>query len=790
MTAKPGVAVAAFLCCVFIAGPARAQVDSGSVLGQVTDSSGAVVPAAKVTLTNKDSGLTAGAETDAGGNYTFSPVRIGNYSLTVEHQGFARVVRENIRVDIQQQIAINLSLQPGEVSQTVDVTAATPILQTENASVGQVVEARQVQTLPLNGRNYTFLAQLAAGVSFGQHDSRGESSNGRFSANGTRPTQNSYLLDGIDNNSSIISRQNGKDFVVLTPVDALPEFKIQTNSYGAEFGRSAGAVMNATVKSGTNEFHGDAWEFLRNNALDGNDFFLNAAGKPIPEFRRNQFGFTQGGPVTIPRIYQGRNRTFFFVDYEGTRIRQGNTNVATVPTLAELNSGFTNFTDLITGQTGSRKDALGRVIPAGTILDPATTRRAGSSYVRDPFPGNLIPATRLDANSVKLLHLLPAPTSGGLLGNYVSAPIFADNVNSFDIRVDENISEKDQLFARYSFNDHEQVHPGPFPGYADGGDSLVNSNLNDRSQNALLGETHLFSPAVVNQFRLGLNREHALWLQPFGDMAGIPEQFGILGIPQSGQNGGLPQFNVGSLSRFGSYGFLPSDKYGTTPQVNDDLTITHGRLTLKTGFLAQRVLYPFTQPPQSRGGLSYSGVYTSVVGQTDATTGIAQMLLTPTASSNLAGANQVQLSNFVTHSLIRNYLGAYLQGDWKVTPKLTLNLGLRYDYFSFPHDRLDNLANFLPGGNLQGGVYLVTPSIEKQLPGNSTTALAQERITVQNGGSVLGNAQNLNFAPRFGFAYRLLPRLVIRGGYGIFYGGIEELGGSPRSPRTFQLNTL
>ncbi len=765
----------------------NAQVDTGALVGQILDPSGGAVARSLVTLQNEGTGVSIQTKSDEHGNYSFSPVQIGTYSISVEQPGFSREVRSHVSVNIQQRLSIDFTLHPGQVQQTIDVTSSLPILQTENASVGQVVEKQQINNLPLNGRNYFFLAQLAAGVSFGQKDSRGENNNGRFSANGTRPTQNNYLLDGIDNNSSIISRQNGKDFVVQTPVDALSEFKIQTNNYSAEFGRSAGAVMNATIKSGTNGFHGNAWEFLRNNDLDANDFFLNAAGKPDPEFRRNQFGFTQGGPVVIPKVYNGRNRTFFFGAFEGTRIRQGNTLITTVPTLYERNSGFTDFSDLPFLQTGSYTDARGNKYPAGTIFDPSTTLAAGNSFIRSPFPGNRIPASRIDSNAVKLLNLLPAPTLPSLTANYVVAPVFADDMNSYDVRIDQVIGEKDQLFGRYSYNYHRQRHPGPYSGYADGGNSLVNSNLDDHSQNAIVGETHVFSPRLVNEIRIGVNREHALWLQPNGDVAGIPEQFGIMGVPQTPQNGGLPEFTVGSLSTFGSFGFLPSSKYGTTPQISEDLTYTRGGNTFKGGFEAQRVLYPFAQPPQSRGLLNYSGIYTSVVGQTDASAAIAQLLLLPTPTSTLAGANQVQLSNFVEHSLIRNYFGAYVQDDWKVTRKLTLNLGVRYDYYSFPHDRLGQLANFAPGLNRVGGTYLVTPQIQPLLPASFTSALSAEGIAVQQGGQQLGNAQRLNFAPRIGFAFQATKQLVVRGGYGIFYGGIEEIGGSPLITENFPI---
>ena len=237
---------------------AHAQVDSGVLLGKITDSSGAVVPGVEIQLVNEETKLVATTSSGEHGNYTFSPVRIGIYTVTAQKTGFSKTSEQHITVDIQQQVLVNLVLQPGQIDQTVEVNASAPLLQTQEASVGQVVNAQAINDLPLNGRNYTFLAQLSAGISYGQKDTRGEDSNGRFVANGARATQNNYLLDGIDNNSSIISRQNGKDFVVLTPVDGLSEFKVQTNSYSAEFGRAAGAVLNATVKSGTNGLHGDA----------------------------------------------------------------------------------------------------------------------------------------------------------------------------------------------------------------------------------------------------------------------------------------------------------------------------------------------------------------------------------------------------------------------------------------------------------------------------------------------------------------------------------------------------
>lgn len=779
-----GFAMLFFLAAFAI--PARAQVDTGVIQGQVTDSTGAVIRGARVTLKSENTGQAVDLKSGDSGEFTFSPVRVGVYTITVEMQGFRKEVEPHIRVDVQQALTIPIILQPGSNQETVEVSASSvPLLETQNASVGQAVGAQQINNLPLNGRNYYFLAQTAAGVTFAQNGSRGEDNNGRFVANGLRATQNDYLLDEIDNNSSIISIQNGKDYVIQTSVDALADFKIQTNNYNAEFGRAAGAVLNATTKSGTNQIHGDVWEFLRNDVLDGNDYFQNLAGKPRPRFQRNQFGFTLGGPVAIPRIYNGRNRTFFFGDYEGTRINQGNTITGTVPTLLERNSGFTNFSDLISLQSGNNKaDAAGNVYPLGTILDPATTTPYGSSYIRTPFTNNTIPSGRLDTNAVALLNLLPPPTYSTLANNYVTAPINVDGYNNFDIRIDRVLGGKDYLFGRYSYNGHNQHHPGIFTdyqnGYADGGNSSSLSYYYDRSQNVSIGETHTFNPTLINDLRIGLNREHVLWLQPNGNTLGIPAKFGIQGVPQYPTNGGLPQFSVGSLTSFGSFGSMPSSKYGTTPQLNDDLTIVRSPHTFKVGIEQQFLRFPYQQPPQSRGNFTFSGMFTSVYGQTDGTTAIAQMLLLPYSPNNLAGANSIGMSTFVEHGLTHKYFGAYAQDDWRITRKLTLNLGLRYDLFDFMHEQHDNIANFVPGPGRVGGTFLATSTVNSELPSSFTSALSAEGITVQQvGQNSLVNIQHLNFAPRIGFAEQFTSHLVVRGGFGIFYGGLENIGGSP-----------
>src|SRR5438552_3079920 len=365
---RASLTMTAGLLLLFLsAPPLQAQVDTGSILGTITDASGAAISGAKVTLTNEGTGAALSTTTGADGVYKFTPLKVGSYKVTASYQGFQTITQTNIEVNVGTDVVINFNLKPGAVTQTVEVVAAVPVLQTQNASVGQVIDSRSVNDLPLNGRNFTFLAQLSAGVNTPQADTRGNAANGAFAANGLRPAQNNYLLDGIDNNSDTVDFLNGTNFVVLPPVDAVAEFKVQTSGFSAEYGRSGAAVLNATIKSGSNEFHGAAWEFFRNDKFDAADRIENAGGTPKGALRQNQFGLSSGGPVI-------KNKIFFFADYEGLRRRQGTVLTGTVPTLAERNSGFTDFSDRL-GQVGStRTDALGRSFQGGAIFEPATPR--------------------------------------------------------------------------------------------------------------------------------------------------------------------------------------------------------------------------------------------------------------------------------------------------------------------------------------------------------------------------------------------------------------------------------
>src|ERR1700686_837858 len=409
------VSLVVLLSC---AGPIRAQVDAGSISGTVTDASGGTINGVSVTLTNQGTNASLTTTTSSDGSYKFSPVRIGSYRLKAVLQGFQAVEQRDVTVNVEQNVVVDFTLKPGSVTETVEVASSLPVLETQDASVGQVIDSRNVDNLPLNGRNFTFLAQLAAGVNTPQADTRGNAASGAFSANGLRPAQNNYLLDGIDNNSDTVDFLNGTNFVVLPPVDAVQEFKVQTSDFSAEFGRSGAAVLNATIKSGTNELHGAVWEFFRNDKLDAADYFENAGGIKKGELRQNQFGFTAGGPVVLPKLYNGRNKLFFFGDYEGFRRVQGTILTGSVPTAAERASGYTNFQDLVTqtgslpacGQPGARCDALNRIIPSGTILDPATTRPVTAGVV-DPVSGRVATTTGFARDPFGCAANLPSYTS-------------------------------------------------------------------------------------------------------------------------------------------------------------------------------------------------------------------------------------------------------------------------------------------------------------------------------------------------------------------------------------------
>lgn len=812
--------LSAFFLLLMHTQPVFGQVDEGSISGLVQDPSGAVVPNAQVELLNTDQGITLSTTTSGSGEYTFSPVRIGHYTLSVTAPGFSKTTQENLQVNVSQALHLNVQLKPGATSETVQVTTAPPELQTEESSVGQTVTGQSVNNLPLNGRNFTFLAQLGAGVNTPQADTRGNAASGAFTANGLRPAQNNYLLDGIDNNSNAVDFLNGTNFVVLPPVDAIAEFKVQTADFSAQLGRSAGAVMNATIKSGTNSFHGAAWEFLRNQHLDAADWFedFNQINKGI--LIQNQFGVTAGGPII-------KNKIFVFGDYEGLRRVAGNTQSGvSVPTVVERNSGFTNLQDVITGQgpgsTSTRTDALGRFVPIGTILDPATTRpvtagavdpvsgrtAASTGYVRDPFSSacgpatasysvagcpdiNMLPAGRLDANAIKLLNLYPLPTNGAYSSNFASNPNLYEHRNAFDTRVDFDITQKDQVFFRFSYVDDPQLIPGPFGGVADGG-GFQEGDQTAKSDQSALAWTHVFSPNLVNVARAGYNHLHTTRFGPVGSQSGIPAQYGIQGIPQQSENGGLPSMEISGLNTLGSNAFLPSDEVSDTIQITDDFTKIWGQHSFKMGIEFQNVKFSTLQPAYSRGDFEYnSDEFTDVVNIGGGNTGRGQFLLDPIATtvpggvSYVGGASQVQASNISKTYDLKKYFATYFQDDWKITPRLTLNLGLRYDWFGPINETNGGQANFVPSGPPNNTPEYLIPASGKDnraLSPSFISLLAKDGIALVSTnkyGQALVQTPKTNFAPRLGLAFQLDDKTVLRGGFGMFYNSFENQGYGP-----------
>ena len=796
--------------------PLPAQVDTGSILGTVTDTSGAPINGAKVTLTNEGTSASLSTLTGGDGVYKFTPLKIGSYKVGVTFQGFQTSTQTKITVNVGAEVLINFTLKPGQVTEVVEVSAAAPVLETQNGSVGQVVDSRAINNAPLNGRNFTFLAQLSAGVNTPQADTRGNAATGAFAANGNRPAQNNYLLDGIDNNSDTVDFLNGTNFVVLPPVDAIEEFKVQTTGFSAEFGRSGAAILNATIKSGTNELHGAAWEFFRNDKLDAADYFENAGGIPKGELRQNQFGFSAGGPVVIPHIFNGKNKVFFFGDYEGLRRIQGTILNGSVPTDLERTSGYQNLTDLITFQKGTQTDALGRTMPTGTVLDPTTTRQVSPGvFVRDPFgtcvnePANfvytlagcnlnMIPVGRIDQNAVNLLNLYPHARSAGISQNFANSPALDEHRNAFDSRLDINFSQKDTVFYRFSFVDDPQLIPGIFGGVADGGGFQQGTQTANAQQSAL-GWTHTFSPTLINVARAGLNYLHTSRFSPEANNLtgaggnGLPADFGILDVAQDPLNGGLPAFGINGLSTLGSNAFLPSDEVTSTFQVTDDVTKIYGKHTFKMGIEYQHVKFSTLQPPWSRGEFDFNGNYTDIPNNSNSNTGIANFLLTPAAAANggtvdfLGGPTQIFLSNISLTDNGKNYYGVYGNDDIKLTRKLTVNLGLRWDFFGLVFEHHGNQANFIPsGGPLNGPTYLMpggkNSCNDTFVSDSFITLLAKDGIqcaATNAYGKGLGNSQKTNFSPRFGFAYQATPKFVIRGGFGMFYNGFENRGFSP-----------
>jgi len=761
--------VAALLTIICTA--ALAQKDTGGITGIVTDPSGAVVIGAKVTITDVDRGTTVTTTTNNQGEYLASPLKIGRYTVTVEKVGFQKAVLGPVKVDVQAQPAVNAKLRVGSIAETVTITTQGPQLETETSELGQVQDSHTIETLPLNGRNYAQLALLGAGVGPAEPGSRVELSYG-FSSNGSRSLQNNFQLDGIDNNSDLGDVLNGSAYVIQPSVDAISEFKVETNSYSAEFGRGNGAIMNAVIKSGTNQFHGDAYEFFRNDVLDARNAFDFFGRQP---YQQNQFGATLGGPIV-------KNKTFFFGDYEGLRIRQALPQLVLVPTPAEIGGDFSSFLtttpamaiDMNGNPTNQvARDCNGHATFVGEIFNTYQTQASalnpdgvcgvpiGTDALGNPtnkFTGNAGINTPLDPLAARLSALFPAPNTNINGSNFLAEPKRKATQNNFDIRIDHNISGRDSLFGRFSYEDQPSFIPSPFNNALDGG-AFQDGNQDDSYRSAAISETHTFSQTMVNEFRLGYNRINSHRFQ-LNSNTNVAAQLGFPGVPFGPNNGGLPTMTIDDgTAEIGSFGYLPSIEKQNAYVIDENLSKIHGRHSLKFGTELRLIEFTIFQPAQSRGYMDFASAFTdNAAAPTTGGEAYATFLLGLTDSATITNQHNVDYH--------RGDYSWFAEDDIRATRKLTLNLGLRYEVFTVVKARFNEEANFdFANDSLivpRGQTATLTPTIASYIP------------ILRTGTPGLISPDLHNFAPRAGLAYQITDKLVFRAGYGIFYGGEEN----------------
>jgi hypothetical protein len=741
---------------------AFAQADQGAINGVVTDGTGAVVPGAQVTLTNVDTQLALKTQSDSSGVYTFSPIKIGKYKVTVTAPGFSTTTQENIQIHVQDRAEVDVALKTGGESTTITVTDAPPLLQTEQGSTGQVIETKTINETPLNGRNWVFIAQLTAGVA-PANGARGQKG-GDFNANGQRAEQNNYIMDGVDNNVNVVDFFNGASYVVRPPPDALAEFKVQTGSYSSEFGHSAGAVVNASIKSGTNNIHGSVWEYIRNDAFDVREFFQGSS--PIAKYRQNQFGATLGLPII-------KNKLFFFGDVEANRIVFGQTT-----------SGLTVPTALM--RTGNFSELLNPSLVNGNTIQlyaPSTTANGTTVIANNRLD---LSGVTLNPVALKLLSLFPSPNigvAGQTYSNYTAQNNILDNTFQWDTRMDWNISSKDQAFGRFSYNHEPSTHPAPLGPVLDGGGFGNTGQLVSLGENFAGSETHIFTSTLTNEFRFGYNYGHYAGLHENANNPTLATSLGLGNVPYAANNGGLPYFNVSGISVFGSPQFYATNEYENVYQILDNVTKVLGNHTLKAGVTIQRIRFSTSQPTQPRGTYNFNGTYTGKQGTPNTGFGVADFL-----TDNM---NSAAISNVFTSDDVRFNRAGYVQDDWKASQRLTVNYGVRYDYSTPYLERHDNQAAFVPTSafvaNASTGLYLIPQSKQNVvIPAKFLSLLAEDHITLQySSNRYLVNPQKSNVAPRVGFAFKATDKAVIHGGYGIFFGGLESTGYYPNFGENF-----
>ena len=697
---------------------AWAQISTGTIVGVVEDATGAVIPNAQVTLRQTATGDSRQTVTTGGGEFNVPFLQVGPYSVTVAAGGFKTRTLSGISLRVDQTVNLRVALEVGAASEVVEVTAAAPLVDSATSSLGQVIENKAIVDMPLNGRNPFALGLLSGNTT----PMSGMGSNLPFIAGGGRFSANEVTLDGVDNNTVSNAGAIGRNGIAVFPsVDAVQEFKVKTNNFSAEFGHAAGAVINATIKNGTNQLHGAVFEFLRNNVLDANNFITNSAGLPRAPFHQNQFGAAVGGPIL-------RNKTFFFADYQGTRQSLAAGSALTDVPPATLRSG--DFSKVSTA-----------------IYDPATRQLGPNGVViATPFGGNMIPQNRLNAASVAVAGLVPLPnfgSPGALSRNFFYQPPRFSNTDQGDLRVDHSLSAKNNLYGRFSVTENRQPAVGSFPGFIGGGTSSQ-----DNSAQAVFSDVHIFTPALVNEFRFGYIRHNGSIFGTGQNGYGFAQQHNmalfpapVLGFPSiafnySGQLSGTAEFT-------GWGGGDPNLNVENRFQWADNVSWTHGNHAVRFGADIRRERFDTLKGTPFFGQEIFGATFTS--SSNAAGSGL------PLADFLLGYPSFIQGTPMIDWGRQRAiYFGGFVQDDWKLTRTLTLNIGLRYELFTQPVDARDLGSLF----NVLTGQYAI--------PGKNGYSRA------------MVDGDHNNFGPRFGFAWQAKPKFVVRGGAGIFYGERDQ----------------
>ena len=728
---------------------ASAQVDRGAIVGAVTDQAGARIAGAEVTVTNIETNQPTKVISSDEGAFAANLLHIGTYSVSAEKKGFQKTVQQNVEVGVNQSVKVAVVLKIGSANETVEVTSAPALLQTEQSSLGTIETERRISELPLNGRNFIALAYLGPGANGGQTGTNvsggvfeNERADEAISVNGLRVSNNNFLLNGVDNNEFGLG-----GVVVLPPPDAIQEFKTEENSMSAEFGRG-GAAVNVVLKSGSNQIHGGVYEFIRNDKLDAVNYF-NVGQQP---FKRNQFGVFLGGPIK-------KDKTFVFGDYQGSRLRNSAPYVSTVPTLAERGG---DFRDRLTGNTFSpcATPSPADTFDTGTIFNPQSTFNytcADGSVVslRNPvqYKGqiNVMDPATINQVGSNVANFYPQPTDPtSLANNYLANQNVLNDQDSFDVRVDHRFREADQIFTSYSFGDVRSHNPGPL-GVPWGGSDCCPSISNSRSQHLGIGYTHTFSPVVLNDLHGGYFR-YAVNALPFNFGKDLGTQLGIPNANRPGypNSSGLTNIDVAGVTSLGDSQWLPEHVFENIMQTADTLTWMHGKHTLKFGVDFRRQQRNFFQLSSPRGWFVFGGAYSADPTTTNGGAGLADLLFGDAVSNEqdfLAGLYPTRYWD----------LAEFAQDDYHLSQNFTLNVGLRYEISSPANGRVGNF-------DFNKGIVVTSYG-----PG-----------AVSHGGVKFDKS---DWAPRVGFAWSLPHNTVVHSAFGVFYSSegniFDDLGLNP-----------